>query len=46
MIDTSAAGELLTWYGRHGYSQIGTWRWSVTNYESIVLAKRLCGSHG
>ncbi|WP_024756046.1 GNAT family N-acetyltransferase [Streptomyces exfoliatus] len=47
VIDTSAAaGELLTWYGRHGYSPIGTWRWSVTNYESIVLAKRLCGSHG
>lgn len=33
VIDTSAAGELLNWCGRHSYSKNGTWRWSVTNYE-------------
>lgn len=34
VIDISAAGELLTWCGQHSYSKNGTWRWSVTNYES------------
>ncbi|WP_255529543.1 hypothetical protein [Planomonospora sp. ID67723] len=27
--------------GRHGYTSIGTWKWGVTNYDSIVLAKDL-----
>ncbi|MFI7539522.1 GNAT family N-acetyltransferase [Streptosporangium sp. NPDC049376] len=42
MIDTSSqAADLLAWYGRHGYSSIGTWKWDVTNYDSVVLAKSL-----
>lgn len=42
VIDTSAAAEdLVAWYRRHGYAPIGTWRWDVTNYDSIVLAKVL-----
>ncbi|MEV8326756.1 GNAT family N-acetyltransferase [Kitasatospora sp. NPDC056731] len=42
VIDTSAeAVELLGWYCRRGYRPVGTWRWDVTNYESVVLAKEL-----
>lgn len=42
VIDTSsAATELLGWYRRRGYVPVGTWRWDVTNYESVVLLKRL-----
>lgn len=42
VIDTSAqATDLIAWYGRHGYTSIGTWKWGVTNYDSIVLAKDL-----
>ncbi|MFK0017365.1 GNAT family N-acetyltransferase [Streptomyces sp. NPDC091027] len=32
VIDTSAeAAELVGWYRRRGYVQVGTWRWNVTN---------------
>lgn len=42
VIDTSSrATDLLAWYGRHGYTSIGTWKWDVTNYDSFVLAKAL-----
>ncbi|MFE1869645.1 GNAT family N-acetyltransferase [Streptomyces sp. NPDC059496] len=42
VIDTSAhAAELLGWYRRRGYAPIGAWRWDVTNYDSVVLAKDL-----
>ncbi|MFD9353586.1 GNAT family N-acetyltransferase [Streptomyces sp. NPDC060031] len=42
VIDTSArATELVSWYGRRGYAPVGVWRWDVTNYESVVLAKAL-----
>ncbi len=42
VIDTSsAADELLAWYGRRGYAVVGRWTWSVTNYDSTVLRKEL-----
>lgn len=42
VIDTSAEAEdLVAWYLRRGYVPIGTWRWDVTNYDSVVLAKIL-----
>ncbi|MGW7486970.1 GNAT family N-acetyltransferase [Streptomyces sp. NPDC054786] len=42
VIDTSSeATELVDWYQRRGYAPIGTWRWDVTNYDSIVLMKEL-----
>ncbi|WP_327679248.1 GNAT family N-acetyltransferase [Kitasatospora sp. NBC_00458] len=42
VIDTSVeAIELVGWYRRRGYDPIGTWRWDVTNYESVVLLKTL-----
>lgn len=41
-IDTSSeATDLIDWYRRLGYREVGRWRWEVTNYESIVLAKTL-----
>ena len=40
VIDTSAeAIEMVGWYRRRGYVPIGTWRWDVTNYGSVVLRK-------
>ncbi|WP_157876594.1 GNAT family N-acetyltransferase [Streptomyces graminilatus] len=42
VIDTSSqATDLVDWYRRHGYVPIGTWRWDVTNYDSVVLMKNL-----
>lgn len=42
VIDTSVeAVELVGWYRRRGYAPIGSWRWGVTNYESVVLLKEL-----
>ncbi|GAA2746315.1 hypothetical protein GCM10010440_37650 [Kitasatospora cinereorecta] len=42
VIDTSArAVDLVGWYCRRGYVPVGTWRWDVTNYESVVLLKDL-----
>ncbi|MGW1009554.1 GNAT family N-acetyltransferase [Streptomyces termitum] len=42
VIDTSAeAVELVDWYRRRGYRAVGSWRWAVTNYESVVLLKEL-----
>ncbi|MFB7472367.1 GNAT family N-acetyltransferase [Kitasatospora sp. NPDC056184] len=42
IIDTSVqAVELVGWYRRRGYVPVGTWRWDVTNYESVVLLKDL-----
>ncbi|OUC96056.1 GNAT family N-acetyltransferase [Streptosporangium minutum] len=42
VIDTSSqATDLITWYRHHGYTSIGTWKWDVTNYDSVVLAKNL-----
>ncbi|WP_406110761.1 GNAT family N-acetyltransferase [Kitasatospora purpeofusca] len=45
VIDTSVeAVELVGWYLRRGYAPIGTWRWDVTNYESVVLLKDLAAA--
>ncbi|MFB7950055.1 GNAT family N-acetyltransferase, partial [Kitasatospora phosalacinea] len=45
VIDTSVeAVELVEWYRRRGYQPVGTWRWDVTNYESVVLRKDLAGA--
>ncbi|WP_338931800.1 GNAT family N-acetyltransferase [Streptomyces netropsis] len=42
VIDTSSqATELVGWYRRRGYVPVGTWRWDVTNYSSVVLLKDL-----
>ncbi|GAB2870691.1 GNAT family N-acetyltransferase [Streptomyces mayteni] len=42
VIDTSVeAEELVAWYRRRDYAPAGSWRWTVTNYDSVVLAKRL-----
>ncbi|MEU9293816.1 GNAT family N-acetyltransferase [Streptomyces sp. NPDC048266] len=42
VIDTSAeAVDLVGWYRRRGYVPVGSWRWDVTNYESVVLVKDL-----
>lgn len=42
VIDTSSsADDLLSWYRRRGYAPAGTWRWGVTNYDSVVLVKEL-----
>ncbi|MEU9773488.1 N-acetyltransferase [Streptomyces sp. NPDC047968] len=48
VIDTSAqAADLVGWYRRRGYVPVGSWRWGVTNYESVVLLKELTpGRHG
>ncbi|MEV7276074.1 N-acetyltransferase [Streptomyces sp. NPDC093111] len=36
VIDTSVeAVELVAWYRRRGYAPVGSWRWGVTNYESV-----------
>jgi GNAT superfamily N-acetyltransferase len=44
-IDTSAAADdLVAWYLRRRYEPIGRWRWGVTNYDSVVLAKDLSAS--
>jgi ribosomal protein S18 acetylase RimI-like enzyme len=44
-IDTSTlATDLVAWYLKLGYHETGRWRWDVTNYESIVLGKRLDSS--
>lgn len=41
-IDTSEhASELIATYRRRGYEIVESVRWDVTNYESVVLAKRL-----
>jgi ribosomal protein S18 acetylase RimI-like enzyme len=41
-IDTSElATELIAWYKKRGYAYAGAWNWSVTNYPSTVLTKRL-----
>ncbi|MFE2556747.1 GNAT family N-acetyltransferase [Streptomyces sp. NPDC059352] len=42
VIDTSAeAVDLVGWYRRRGYEPVGSWRWGVTNYESVVMVKDL-----
>ncbi|MDH6580307.1 GNAT family N-acetyltransferase [Kitasatospora sp. MAP5-34] len=42
VIDTSSeATKLVGWYRRRGYVPVGTWRWDVTNYDSVVLMKDL-----
>ncbi|MEU6895802.1 GNAT family N-acetyltransferase [Streptomyces sp. NPDC046557] len=42
VIDTSSqAADLVGWYRRWGYVPVGTWRWDVTNYDSVVLVKDL-----
>ncbi|MEU6210846.1 hypothetical protein ABZ891_13125 [Streptomyces sp. NPDC047023] len=41
-VDPSAeAAELVGWYRRRGYVQVGTWHWNVTNYKSVALSKAL-----
>ncbi|MFD3870126.1 GNAT family N-acetyltransferase [Streptomyces sp. NPDC058623] len=45
VIDTSSqATELVGWYRRRGYVPVGTWRWDVTNYDSVVLVRDLATS--
>lgn len=48
VIDTSVeAVDLVGWYRKRGYVPIGSWRWGVTNYESVVLLKELApDGHG
>lgn len=42
VIDTSTlAVELIGWYARRGYRATGSWRWTVTNYDSVILSKAL-----
>lgn len=41
-IDTSEhAMELIATYRRRGYEIVDSAQWDVTNYRSVVLAKRL-----
>ncbi|MDR6979721.1 GNAT superfamily N-acetyltransferase [Streptomyces sp. 3330] len=42
VIDTSSqATDLVDRYCRRGYAPVGTWRWDVTKYDSVVLMKNL-----
>lgn len=42
VIDTSClATDLIAWYERRGYVSVGSWKWDVTNYESVVLRESL-----
>jgi ribosomal protein S18 acetylase RimI-like enzyme len=42
VIDTSElASDLISWYERRGYERCGTWKWNVTNYDSVVLHKTM-----
>ncbi len=41
-LDTSeGAADLIAYYARHGYRQVQTVQWPVTNYRSVVLSKTL-----
>ena len=35
------AADLRATYARRGYREVGRVDWNVTNYESVVLSKRL-----
>ena len=41
-LDTAEkAADLIAWYERHGYRRVSRTKWASTNYESIVMAKKL-----
>lgn len=41
-LDTSElATQLIATYARHGYVEVERCQWSVTNYRSVVMSKRL-----
>ncbi len=43
-LDTSEkATHLIDWYERHGWRVVEEADWSVTNYRSVVMSKRLGG---
>lgn len=49
-LDTAAdAVELIRYYERRGYRRMSRANWKTTNYESVILAKRIarhhCSSH-
>jgi len=37
---------LRDYYLRRGYRVVGVWKWPYTNYNSLVLSKRLVGGEG
>lgn len=44
-LDTSeSAIELRQWYTRHGYEDVGSVSWEITNYRSVIMSKRLSSS--
>lgn len=41
-LDTAeTAHHLIDWYKRRGYRQVDFQQWDVTNYRSVIMAKRL-----
>lgn len=36
-----SATHLIEMYKRHGYREVGTVDWDVTNYKSVILSKKL-----
>ncbi len=41
-LDTAEDAEhLVAWYGRKGYRLVGRADWDETNYESVIMSKRL-----
>jgi GNAT superfamily N-acetyltransferase len=41
-IDTAKdASDLVNYYTRRGYRDVGTWKWDVTNFISVMLQKNL-----
>ena len=43
-LDTAApATDLVDWYTRRGYREVGRSDWGSTNYQSVVLSKTLPG---
>ncbi len=41
-----SAAHLIRFYEARGYRTVGRANWDVTNYESLILSKRLCRSPG
>lgn len=44
-LDTAeTATHLIDYYARHGYRIVETTQWSVTNYRSVVMSKKILAS--
>jgi GNAT superfamily N-acetyltransferase len=44
-LDTAAdADHLIAWYARLGYREVDRENWIMTNYESVILSKRIATS--